>query len=255
MKKYLFISFLGLSAVLIMAPNVFAATTISFLPAAVNIKTEQTFNLSVAVDPQGIKNYTVKLKINYPADLLEIKSFSFGSNWMALSQPGYDLIDNTNGVLIKSAGYPGGLSSSATFGTISFSAKKAGSGTIKTDTGSLAIDANSQNVLSGTPEVSVIVTVPASVPVVPSAPKAPTVPSLPPETNETPAAPEEQPLITEQPAEQPIAQQAPASQTSLLAAIGNILTLGTNNKWIGILVIVVILGIIYAICYCFKKKK
>ncbi|MDP3004534.1 MAG: hypothetical protein Q8N43_03500, partial [Candidatus Azambacteria bacterium] len=169
-----------------------------------------------------------------------VKSFNFGNSWMALSQTGYDLIDNTNGTLIKTAGYPGGLSSSATFGIVSFYAKKAGSGTIKLGNGSLALDANNQNVLSSSPSVSVAVTAPISVPAVPSAPTAPTVPTAP-SPAETPAVPE-----------QPIVQ---VPQPSLLAAIGIVLTLGTNNVWVGILVGLIILAIIAYAIYLLRKRK
>ena len=139
---------------------VLAATDILFSPASITVKQGQTFILSASVNPQGVKNYTVKLELNYPADLLEVKSFTFGSKWMPLSQPGYDSIDNTKGVLIKTAGYTGGLSSIASFGTISFLAKKTGSGTIVVGDDSLALDSTNKNVLSGTPQVSVTVTAP-----------------------------------------------------------------------------------------------
>jgi len=240
-KKILFTISLATLGVIVLAMPALAATTVSLSPASVNVVSGKSFNVVVAVNPQGASNYTEKIELDYPADLLQVKSFSLGSNWMALSQTGYDLIDNTNGKLIKTAGYPGGISSSATFGTISFYAKKAGSGTIKLGSGSLALDANNQNVLSGAPSISVAITAPASVPAAPSAPAA-----------ETPAAPEEQPA-TEQPIEQPIAQ---APQPSLLAAIGGILTLGTNSVWVGILVGLIILAVIvYAIYALIQRKR
>jgi len=232
----------------VLATPVLAATTVSFSPVNISVSQGKTFNVTVAVNPQGVNNYTAKIQLNYPANLLEVKSFSFGNSWMPLTQSGYDLIDNTNGVLIKTAGYPGGLSSSVAFGTVSFLAKKAGSGIIKTDSGSLALDANNQNVLSGTPSVSVAITAPVSVP---AAPKAPTAPA--PSPTETPATPEQP--ITEQPIEQPVAQPEPAPQTSLLAAIGNVLTLGTGNVWLGILVGLIILAIVVYVVYALIQRK
>ncbi len=205
-----------------------AATTVSLSPANVSVTSGKTFNVTISVNPQGIANYTEKIELNYPADVLEVRSFNFGGSWMPLAQSGYDLIDNANGVLIKTAGYPGGLSSTATFGTVSFYAKKAGSGTIKLGNGSLALDANNQNVLSGTPEVSVVVLAPAIVPV------------------ESPA---EQPVDEQPIVEEPIAQQpAGTQQISLIAALGVILTLGTGNLWLGIIVgLAILAGLIYAI--------
>ena len=237
-KKILFTISLAALGVIVLAMPALAATTVSFSPASVNVVSGKSFNVVVAVNPQGASNYTEKIELDYPADLLQVKSFSLGSNWMALSQTGYDLIDNTNGKLIKTAGYPGGISSSATFGTVSFYAKKAGSGTIKLGNGSLALDANNQNVLSGTPSVSVAITAPVSVPAAPSAPAA-----------ETPAE-------TEQPAEQPVEQPiAQTPQPTLLAAIGGVLTLGTGSILLGILVGLIILAIIVYVIYLLRKRK
>jgi len=236
MRKLLFTISLAALGVIVLAMPALAATTVSLSPVNISVTSGKNFNVVIAVNPQGASNYTEKIELDYPADLLQVKSFSLGSNWMALSQTGYDLIDNTNGTLIKTAGYPGGLSSSATFGTISFYAKKAGSGVIKLGTGSLALDANNQNVLSGAPSVSVAITAPVSVPA------------------EKPAA--ETPAETEQPAEQPIEQPvAQAPQPSLLAAIGGILTLGTGSILLGILVGLIILAIIVYVIYLLRKRK
>ena len=239
MRKLLFTISLAALGVIVLAMPALAATTVSLSPVNISVTSGKNFNVVIAVNPQGASNYTEKIELDYPADLLQVKSFSLGSNWMALSQTGYDLIDNTNGKLIKTAGYPGGISSSATFGTISFYAKKAGSGTIKLGSGSLALDANNQNVLSGAPSISVAITAPASVPAAPSAPAA-----------ETPAE-TEQPA--EQPVEQPIAPAAP--QPSLLAAIGGVLTLGTGSILLGILVGLIILAIIVYVIYLLRKRK
>ena len=102
------------------------------------------------IDPQGIKNYTAKIQIQYPAELLEAKSFTFGDGWMALSQPGYDSINNVKGILIKTAGYPGGISKAITFGTVSFLAKKTGNGIIKIGADSIVLDGASHNVFKDT---------------------------------------------------------------------------------------------------------
>ena len=239
MRKLLFTISLAALGVIVLAMPALAATTVSLSPVNISVTSGKNFNVVIAVNPQGVSNYTEKIELDYPADLLQVKSFSLGSNWMALSQTGYDLIDNTNGKLIKTAGYPGGISSSATFGTVSFYAKKAGSGTIKLGTGSLALDANNQNVLSGAPQVAFTVTAPASVPAAPSEPAA-----------GTPAAPEQP---AEQPIEQPIAQ---APQPTLLAALGVVLTLGTGSMWVGILVgLIILAALIYAIYALIQRKR
>jgi lipoprotein-anchoring transpeptidase ErfK/SrfK len=241
MKKSLFLITL-IAAGAVLATSVWAATTISLSPASVSVNQGRTFNLIISVNPQGIKNYTVKAELKYPADLLEVKSFSFGNNWMALVQPGYDLIDNTNGVLIKTAGYPAGTSSAITFGTVSFLAKKAGKGTIQVGNNSLALDSGNQNVLSSTlAQASVNITAPVS----PPAP-APT-PTPTPEEAVTPK--EEAPVVVS-----PLTEQKPEAKPSFFAAVGNIISFGTGKVWIAIIVAIVILAIIVYLVFYFTKK-
>ena len=147
MKKTIFTFLLAGFVALALTAPVFAATTVSLSPTGINATEGQNFTLTVKIDPQDLKNYTAKIELTYPADLLRARSFNFGTSWMPVSQPGYDLIDNANGILIKTAGYPGGLAAQATFGTISFFAKKTGSGIIKLGSNSLALDATNQNLL------------------------------------------------------------------------------------------------------------
>jgi hypothetical protein len=157
-------------------------------------------------------------------------SFTFGSGWLALTQPGYDSIDNTNGVLIKTAGYPGGFSSSANFGTVSFYAKKTGSGTIKIGDSSLAFQASSQSAITGS-GTSFAVT-------------APVVPVTPPIVT-----PLKKPVSVEATTTQPLVQAELATQTA--AAIAS----GGGNAWVWILVGVVLIAIVGYGIYSLGQKK
>ncbi len=242
-KKILIFSSITLGGFLLVS-SVWAATTISFSPTSINVSPGQNFNLVISLNPQGIRNYTVKAEVNYPADLLEVKSFSLSSGWMALSQTGYDLVDNTNGQLIKTAGYPAGIPTATTFGTITFSAKKAGQGIVSLSSNSMALDADNQNILtSPLAQASVKIT-------------APSIPSVPPAA---PAAPGEEEEVIEG-AEEEItppasiveeeaipSEEEAVEQPSLLAAIGNIVTFGTGNIFIGIIISIIILLLIFFI--------
>ncbi|MES3031251.1 MAG: cohesin domain-containing protein [Patescibacteria group bacterium] len=150
MKKIL-TSIITLSAITLFALPVSAATNVVFTPATASITAGQTFTMTVAINPNGASNYAEKVEIKYPAGMLEVRNFTLNSAWTALNQPGYDLIDNANGVLIKSAGYPAGFTSTATFGTITFYAKTAGTASVSVGSNSIAFDANSQSTLVGTP--------------------------------------------------------------------------------------------------------
>lgn len=230
MKKTI-LTIIFAAGLLFSATPAMAATNFSFSPVTVNVTAGNDFNVLVVSNPNGVANYTTKLVVNFPADLLEVKSFAFGDAWMPLAQSGYNLIDNTNGVLIKTGGYPAtGYSSSVAFGTISFHTKKAGTGVIKTGAGMVSYDGENNNVIgTGSSQVSLII---SAVPVK----KAPTTVTTPqkPATTVTPAqpekeaevepAPEEQPEITEEVPEVTIPVEQPSSfQASFLSALGDIL--------------------------------
>ena len=247
-KKTLLTILLGAFGTMAIAAPALAATSVSFTPVNVSVRQGQTFTLTIGVNPQGVKNYTAKAELRYPAGLLEVKSFAFAPSWMPLAQSGYDLTDNTNGVFIKTAGYPGGISSAATFGTVSFLAKKSGNGTITLNSGnSFALDANNQNIIAGASvQAAVAISAPASTPTTPTTPTTQTTP--------VPEITEEGAILGE---ETPIAQEpTPAPQTTLLAAVGSIATLGTDSVIVGLLVAVVILALAgYAIYFVIQRVR
>ena len=232
MKKAIFsLAFVGL----VLAAPALAATTMLISPASVAVTAGESFSVAVSVNPGEVKNYTVKLAMEYPADVLEAISFTFGSGWMALPQAGYDLIDNGSGTLIKTAGYPGGLSSAASFGTVVFKAKQTGSAAIEVTANSLALDAQNQNAVDGLP-VRTLVSV-----------TAPTVISEE-ETQETfSGSGEETPDVS--------AVQGP---NRFLAAVSRVITFGTGNNVLSIIFLFVA-GIavygVYTLISTRKKKK
>ena len=134
-----------------------ASTIATLLPSVDTVSTGQSFDLAIMVDPQGTANYTEKVEIDYPADILQVNSFTLDKSWMALTQPGYDSLDNNAGVLVKTAGYAGGFTSPVTFGAISFTAKKAGSGVVTIGNSSLAFEVNSQSGLLGNSSIIKVV--------------------------------------------------------------------------------------------------
>jgi len=130
------------------------AASLSFAPLSGTYVEGQTYGVSIYVNPELDSIYTVKAEIKYPADLLEVRSFSLASGWMALNQPGYDEINNNSGVLIKTGGYTGGLKSNALFGTITLYAKSSGSASVSVGSNSQVLDDNSKNVLTSRPSAS-----------------------------------------------------------------------------------------------------
>ncbi|MCH7649168.1 MAG: hypothetical protein IIA83_11250 [Thaumarchaeota archaeon] len=141
-----------------MTSSAWAVTSVSLKPVEVNVIEGEVFTLTIALNPDGVSNYTAKIELQYPADLVRVSSFAFKSDWLPLKQPGYDLVDNTTGVLVKTAGYPGGISSPVTFGVATFVARKGGDGVIRVGSNSLILDRNNQNIFDIKP-VKVFVTV------------------------------------------------------------------------------------------------
>lgn len=145
-KKILTVSTLF---VVLFAGSAFAATGFSLAPQSANYTAGQVFQITISANPQGETIYTAKAELTYPADLIEARSFTFTNGWMPLAQPGYDLTDNQNGILIKTGGWPGGFSSVKNLGTALFFVKKTGSAAIKIGGNSLALNVENKNVFDG----------------------------------------------------------------------------------------------------------
>ena len=168
-------------------------TAVSLNALSGSFQAGQTYAVRIVLDPHGATDYTARLEVSYPNNLLSVASFVQAPNWISISPPGDDSIDNGTGLLIKTAGYPGGMSAPEDFGTITFVSKGTGSGTVSlvaSPNTSLVMDANAANVLdvSAPASLSFVIT-PAPVPpaadsssdpAASSAPAAaPTVPPVP----------------------------------------------------------------------------
>jgi len=154
------IRIIGVSLILyslFMLPTL-AATTVSFQPISVEVTEGERFEIRVTLDPAGVTNYTVKITLNYSADLVRVESFTFNESLIPLNQPGFFLTDNAGGILIRTGGFPGGVSSPVLFGAVTFVARKTGRGTITMGADSLVLDAENKNLIDTGP-VSTSVTI------------------------------------------------------------------------------------------------
>lgn len=107
MTEKLFIStiFTSLIGLIIALPIIVNAADLKFYSFKNTYAEGETFLVRVNTFPKEETVYTAKIKSSYSADLLKIQYFN---NWLPLSRPGHDLIDNTNGTLIKTGGFSGG---------------------------------------------------------------------------------------------------------------------------------------------------
>lgn len=239
MKNYMkIIPVLGVFALL--APMSALAASVSLSPTYVSVNVGDTFSVSVTANPDSAKLYSVRANISFDPSLVQATNFSFASAWISISQPGYDSIDNANGVLIKAGGYPGGFTSATKLGTITFKAIKAGTATISSTNSSLLLDADSKNQISGT-QGSVSVSI-ASAPTTPvkTVPKTTTIS---PTKTKAPKITSTVALVSTTSTTTPT-----IATSSLLAAVNGAITLGTDSPIVSallsaVLVLIVVYGI------------
>ena len=96
MKKITTILSVFLISALIL-PVAVSAANLTFTPTSGTYTEGKTYAVSVFVNPQTSTVYTAKAEIQYPANLLEVRSFNIGNGWMPLTQAGYDELDNAGG--------------------------------------------------------------------------------------------------------------------------------------------------------------
>lgn len=127
-----------------------ADSTILITPQNISARAGQTVTATVIVNPNGERVYTAKVDLRYPANLLEVQGWTFGANIVPLTQSGYDAVDNTQGVLVKTAGFAGGINTPTVIGTITFRVKTAGTGSISVGPNTMVLDsANSNDLMAG----------------------------------------------------------------------------------------------------------
>ncbi|MFA5128314.1 MAG: cohesin domain-containing protein [Patescibacteria group bacterium] len=203
MKRKLLWSAAAIFIAILLAPlSARAATSFELYPTKVSVKAGQFFTLTVRINPAGVKNYTVKASIKFPADLVSVQTWKYSNVWMPLRKGSYDYSSNSEGVFIRTAGYPEGFSKITTLGTLTFLAKKSGKGTIEFSGENLALDENNTNQFSGGTKVNLTV-------LKKEAAVAPSVSSTISTVSTTTATTtEEQPLV-EAPIEPEVSEQAP----------------------------------------------
>jgi len=237
MKKLL--SAITLGALLL--PTAAFASSLTLAPATVATTVGQTFTVTVSVNPTSGKAYTVRANLSFDSSALTLTGFSFASKWMPLSQSGYDTEDNTNGVLAKTGGYPGGITAQTTLGTATFKAKKTGTATIAGTADSLILDADNKNTVAGN-QGSLAVTIAAS------APSAPV---------QTVASPVATPSGTGTESTTTIVgnETVPQVAAVALSSLDNILTLGTGSVAVASLVTIVILLVIIGGIWFWRRSR
>jgi hypothetical protein len=150
------------------------AATVYLLPSSGTFQVGQSVNFELRVDSQGQGFNAAQATIQFPPDILEVKSLDFyGENsvfnfWLA-----YPAFSNANGTISFIGGTTSGVTgASAPVLKITFTAKSAGSGQLAvSDAAVTAADGSGTNILSSIQAANFVI-LPSAV--VPESPKAPT---------------------------------------------------------------------------------
>jgi len=100
----------------------------NIFPTQGEYKVGEKINLTISVNPNGNNYDTIFTNLKFPSDLLELQNFKFGEQYSVQSPD--NTFDNSTGIMLHSAGIPGGSNANSIFGTASFLVKKNGEATI-----------------------------------------------------------------------------------------------------------------------------
>ena len=258
MKKYLIAAFSFVFVLAAFAGQASALTTATLNPNSITRAVGDTFDVVINLSPEAnVPNYSAKLTLSFNPNLLEVTHFRYADGAMPLSQPGYDVTNNSIGVITKTQGFPGGISRLTTFGVVTFKAKTAGKGIVALSTGSQALDANNNNVYVQSAVAGTLnVTITGKTAVAPTVKKTTTIakattyativtPTLTPDTSY-----ETEPMSTTTDVDEYV-----DTTTTDTATSGSVLGASVSNTgmgtWagiiIGVILLLVIVGLIYSV--------
>lgn len=151
----------GLSLTLALPLSASAATFV-VSPASGSYHVGDTVTLYVSVNPGGDTIYTAMMDARVSSSIFDIVSFSLNDALLPLKQSGYDALDSAQGILTKTGGYTGGITTTSSFGTIVLRAKAAGTGTFSIVDSSKLLDSNNADKQSGVNAYSFVVLPPTA---------------------------------------------------------------------------------------------
>jgi len=146
-SRWLFLLVLFLFPCFFVSP-VEAKTNILFSSNNIVVRAGDFFTVDVSFNADKDKSYTNILELKYPVELVEIVSFEMNSDWTPIAMAGYDILDNEGGILLKTAGMPGGFLGKREFGKIIFKAKKDGNASLLVGENSASLNRINKNIFN-----------------------------------------------------------------------------------------------------------
>lgn len=130
---------------IILSPFMCKASSIQLVPSITYATKGQEFEVTALIIPER-SNYTVSLKMCFQN--AEFQGFEQSNEWLQLRVPKY--WETNQGMVARTAGFPGGFNTSTVFGKFIFKATETGFINVSTDTSSLILDADNKNVYGST---------------------------------------------------------------------------------------------------------
>jgi len=138
------------------------AATLSLSSSGGSYKVGQTFDVRVNVSPGEDNIDTVRAKLSFSQQQLEIEKFSLDSSYtFPTGSNGYD---NNSGTLSYGAGVPGGTGKSGTFGIVTFKVKAPGEAKVTINPDSLVLSGGENKMAGSGQTVSYILVAPQQQP-------------------------------------------------------------------------------------------
>jgi LPXTG-motif cell wall-anchored protein len=151
------LSFAAAGVLVVLPYSVFASTGVSITAQDATVAVGDTVAVTVELTPSGDTVYTTQLELLFPAEVLEVTDVELGEGWLELRKDGFDEVDNTAGVLMKTAGYPNGFTDETLFATVSFKARTAGDAVITVGDATTILDGKNANVYGAAKKFTITV--------------------------------------------------------------------------------------------------
>lgn len=142
--KHLIIALLA-----VLSPTAALAASFQIAPASVSAAPGDSVSLSLIAEPASSNVVSVRAHVVFDPSVLEEESFTYAPGWLSVAESGYDSVENGQGSVIKTAGYPGGITGQTPFATITFRVKSPGESDIGLAGDTAMLDGSGENIFGG----------------------------------------------------------------------------------------------------------
>lgn len=141
-----------IAALIIFAPHFALAASFELGLSSASAALGDVIRIPVYVNAEEEPVVIADARIQFPRDLLWVKSFTIAPSWVAVSGETYNYVDNGSGVTRATAGFEEGIHGHTLFGELELIAIGAGVADVRVLPDSSLLDAHNRDVLADTKE-------------------------------------------------------------------------------------------------------